>query len=63
MELCDINLLDYLIDINRPFSEEEIYDLLSQLNYTFRIMKEALLVLRDIKLENILIKYENETKN
>ncbi len=63
MELCDINLLDYIIDINRPFSEEEIYDLLSQLNYTFRIMKEALLVHRDLKLENILIKYENETKD
>ena len=62
MELCDKNLLKKLLDDNRPFNEEEIYDLLSQLNYTFRIMVETLLVHRDLNLENILIKYENKEK-
>ena len=63
MELCDVNLLKYLVEIKqKPFDEEEIYDVLSQLNYTFRIMVETLLVHRDLKLENILIKYENKNK-
>ena len=59
MELCDENLLNYFVDINRALSPEEIGDILSQLNNSFQIMKEKNLVHLSLNLENILIKYEN----
>ena len=62
MELCDENLLDFLAKKERPFNCREIYDLLSQLNNSFKIMVKNKLVHRDLKLENILIKYKNAEK-
>jgi len=62
MELCDDNLLNYAIRIKREFTQEEILNIMTQLNNTFRIMKDNNIVHRDLKLENILIKYNDQTK-
>ena len=64
MELCDINLLQFLNkrfdEIRKGFNSEEIYEIMKQLNKTFKIMKENSIVHRDLKLENILIKYNDK---
>jgi len=62
MELCDDNLLSPFAKRNAPFNPEEIYDILNQLNNSFKIMSQNQLVHRDLNLENILVKYENEEK-
>ena len=61
MELCDENLAKFIA--KRPqLSEEEIYMILSQLNNTFRIISSKKIAHRDLKLENILVKYDNNEK-
>ena len=62
MELCDDNLLNYAIRIKREFTPDEILNVMTQLNNTFRIMKENNIIHRDLKLENILIKYKDKEK-
>ena len=62
MELCDDNLLSPFAKRKGPFNPEEIYDILNQLNNSFKIMSQNQLVHRDLNLENILVKYENEEK-
>ena len=61
MELCNLNLVE-LIKIKKDFKLSEIYDLLCQINNTFKIMKEKNIAHRDLKLQNILVKYENKEK-
>ena len=61
MELCDKSLFAYLRN-RRTFSPQEIYEIFSGLNKTFKIMRENKISHRDIKLENILIKYIDEGK-
>ena len=63
MELCDTNLQLLLNKRKEGFVLEEIHDILNQLNNTFRIMKDNKIIHRDLKLANILVKYEdNENK-
>ena len=62
MELCDFNLNTLLQKKEKGFNVNEIYNILNQLNNSFRIMNENKIVHRDLKLENILIKYENKDK-
>ena len=62
MELCDDNLMNFLIKRNSSFSSKEIYDILNQLNNTFEILVKNKIVHRDLKLENILVKFENKEK-
>jgi surface protein len=61
MELCDGNLINFS-GLKQKFSINDIYELLCQLNNTFKIMKENKIAHRDLKLENILVKYENKEK-
>ena len=63
MELCDDNLLNIFAKKKDNFNSDEIYNLLIQLNISFRIMAENGLIHRAINLENILIKYENKSKS
>jgi len=63
MELCDDNLMSILIKRNTSFNSNEIYEILNQLNNTFKSMVKNKLVHRDLKLENILVKYENKEKS
>ena len=61
MELCDENLMHLLIR-KKEFNLSEIYNILMQLNNTFKIMSQNKIAHRDLKLQNILIKYNNKEK-
>ena len=60
MELCDNNLSRVLRDRPNGFEPEEIKRIMNQLNETFKIMVREKIVHRDIKLENILVKFKDE---
>jgi len=63
MELCDNNLLELLLKKgNEGFCIEEIYEIMKQLNNGLKIMREYKIIFRDLKLENILIKYKDNNK-
>ena len=62
MELCDENLMTFLKRKRETISINEIYNILIQLNNTFRNMSKHNIIHRNLKLENILIKYENSEK-
>ena len=62
MELCDDNLLNVFASRKEPYSPDEIGDILSQLNQSFKIMNKNKLVHRALNLQNILVKYENKEK-
>ena len=61
MELCDANLSQLLITkfekYERGFNVEEIYEIITQLNYALKAMKNNNIIHRDLKLENILVKF------
>lgn len=63
MELCDTDLKKLIIENSKTFKPIEIYDILTQLNNTFKIMAQYNLIHRDIKLENILVKYNVYSNN
>ena len=58
-ELCDKSLLHLKLDKGR-FSVQEIYQILCQLNNTFKIIKEANLSYRGLRLDKILIKIDEK---
>ena len=62
MELCDNNITKLFEKKKREegLNIEEIYNILNQLNNSFKIMNENKIVHRDLKFENILIKYINK---
>ena len=62
MELCDDNLFHLLTKTKNGFNSNQIKGILLQLNKVFKIMNEKLIAHRDIKLNNILIKYTNKEK-
>ena len=63
MELCDCNLQLLLNKKENGFNDKEIHEILNQLNNTFKIMDKNNIIHRDLKLENILVKFENKEKN
>ena len=68
MEYCDKDLSKLLMQKisgnEKGFSSEEILEIMKQLNNALKIMKQNNIVHRDLKLENILIKYnDREHKN
>ena len=62
MELCDKNLLDILLEREKGLNAEEIKNILLQLNNAFKLMSKNNIMHRDIKTNNILVKYLNEEK-
>ena len=65
MELCDETLFYKLCEIRsneKGFNSDEIRDILRQLNNVFKKMNDNKVVHRDIKLNNILIKYLDSKK-
>ena len=60
MELCDTDLLRYFQRRKEAFNVDEIHELLTQLNNTFKIMHELKISHRGLGLDDILIKYEND---
>ena len=60
LELCDDSLANLLIKKKDAFNSNEIYNILIQLNNTFKIMKNNKIVHRDLKLDNILINYDDK---
>ena len=62
MELCDETLLDILCRTKDGFNAEQIKNVLLQLNNTFKMMNKYNISHRDIKLNNILVKYLNKDK-
>ena len=63
MELCDKNLAKLLLERKKnKFNKDEILEIMKELNNTFKIMSERKILHRDLKLENILIKYNDNKK-
>ena len=62
MELCDETLFHELIKTENGFDSEQIKVILLQLNEVFKIMNKYKISHRDIKLNNILVKYLDEQK-
>jgi serine/threonine protein kinase len=62
MELCDENLNELLCRKQPGFSSDEIRNILIQLNNVFKVMNKRKIVHRDLKLNNILVKYTNKEK-
>ena len=61
MELCDLNLLEYL-NKKMIISLDELRKILIQFNNGLKHMFDNNIMHRDIKPENILIKYDNNNK-
>ena len=63
IEKCDENLREYMERGNKTFTNEEIKTKLKELNELFYIFQKNSIIHRDLKLENILVKYTNKEKN
>ena len=62
LELCDNNLYNEIKKKKKIFTIEEIKLILKQLNEVFTLMKIKNIVHRDIKPQNLLIKYDETDK-
>ena len=61
LELCDDNLYN-LLNAKKRFNIKEIYEIIHQLNNAFKEMNNNKIIHGNIRLENILIKYEDDQK-
>ena len=62
MELCDSDLQKQLNGRSKGYSAEEIKIIMTQLNNAFKKLNENNLIHRDLKLENIFIKYTDKNE-
>ena len=62
MELCDDTLFKELAKTENGFKPKQIKEILIQLNNVFKLMNKYKIAHRDIKLNNILVKYLNKEK-
>jgi serine/threonine protein kinase len=62
LEKCDTDLSKILKE-KKKFSISQIKNIMNQLNNAFKIMQKENIIHRDIKLENILVKYNNNSDN
>ena len=60
-ERCDLNLKDF-VRSGKVFTTEEIKKNFISMNKVFKILQEKLVIHRDIKLENFLVKFTNDEK-
>jgi len=63
LEKCDKNLRDYIKKDKNTFNIRDIKTIFRDLNEIFHHMQEKSIIHRDLKLENILIKYINKEEN
>ena len=63
MELCDNSLQNILDERKEGFTCKQIFNIMSQLNNTFKIMHKNNIIHRDLKLDNILVKYKDNNNN
>jgi serine/threonine protein kinase len=61
-ELCDGDLMKYLDKSKKGFSEYEVKIIMNQLNNILKEMNKKDIVHNDIKLENLLIKFKENSK-
>ena len=62
MELCDENMKAFLSKKKNNLDANQIYNIMNDLNNTFKIISQNKIIYRDLKLESILIKYNNKEK-
>ena len=60
MEKCDKNLNEFIKQRGSALTVKEIKRKFKDLNILFKIMQKEKIIHRDLKLENLLIKYNNE---
>ena len=63
MEKCDNNIWRHMAYRKEPFNSGEIYEILKQLNNSFKIMVKNNIIHRALKPQNILLKYLNKEKS
>lgn len=61
-ERCDLNLREFAKNKGRSFTTEEIKQNFLSINKVFKLLQEKLVIHRDLKLENFLVKYKNAEK-
>jgi len=62
MELCD-NELEKILNIKKDgYNSSEILSIMNGLNNAFKFMNDKKIIHRDLKLENIMIKYIDDSK-
>ena len=61
MELCDDNVLNILNKNQKGFNSKELNKILRQLNSVFRSTSKKNIILKGLELENILIKYTDNS--
>ena len=64
MELCDsdldVELKNHVQISNKGFNELEVYEIMTQFNTIFKKMQNEHVIHRDLKLKNIMIKYNKK---
>jgi len=58
LELCDTDLDVVLAKRKKGFNELELYSIMIQFNKIFKKMRQNKIIHRDLKLKNILVKYD-----